>query len=495
MTTALAEVAVATTPSAARRPRSPAARSAWTSISRATAASALAGDLIGELEAAGLRGRGGAGFPVAAKVQRRRFAARPARRGDQCRRGRASEPQGQAPDRPAPAPCDRRSGRARRGDRCPRCAHRTRRRARNERATRLTVRRVGRRRRLHDRVTVDRRRSARRLRHGSGDGAHRFLNGGPALPTFTPPRPFESGVGKTADAGPERRDGRPRRADRAPRCRLVPPGRQRRRARHGAVQPVRCGRAARCLRGGARSSVSRRSSAAAGGPRPACARRSRSVATPAPGSTRARQSGLTLDEKCLGFHGGTLGSRNGRRAPRRSLRRLRDGADRALPGSRERRSVRSVRPRPRRAGGRAQRASRPRSARPPRRRGAGQRRLPAPRRRREARRVGPLGLRARARRPRPTIVQSGRPPAFRSRIEVTDEQVPAREPDRLPGTRSLRRAVSRAHPSRRLGLPDHRARPDPVRARASRAARRRCLPVLALALVAAERAGSHELSP
>ncbi len=76
-------------------------------------------DLIAELEAAGLtrprrrwvsRGREGS---------RRRLEAGPACRRDQRRRGRAAELQGQASDRPAPAPRDRRRGHARGGDRRP----------------------------------------------------------------------------------------------------------------------------------------------------------------------------------------------------------------------------------------------------------------------------------------------------------------------------------------------------------------------------------------
>ena len=43
------------------------------------------------------------------------------------------------------------------------------------------------------------------------------LNGGPAIPTFTPPMLFEQGRPATPDARQQRRDARPRRADRPPR--------------------------------------------------------------------------------------------------------------------------------------------------------------------------------------------------------------------------------------------------------------------------------------
>ena len=72
-----------------------------------------------------------------------------------------------------------------------------------------------------------------------------LVNGGPAKPTHTPPRPFEKGVGRTADAGQQLRDRRPPRPDRPLRRRLVPGAGAARRAGDHAAHPRRRGRPAR----------------------------------------------------------------------------------------------------------------------------------------------------------------------------------------------------------------------------------------------------------
>ena len=57
------------------------------------------------------------------------------------------------------------------------------------------------------------------------------LNGGPGKPTFTPPMPYRAGCQAAPDPHQQRRDPRPHRADSAPRSALVPRARNRRAAR------------------------------------------------------------------------------------------------------------------------------------------------------------------------------------------------------------------------------------------------------------------------
>ena len=78
-----------------------------------------------------------------------------------------------------------------------------------------------------------------------------YLNGGPAKPTFTPPMLFERGS-PASDPDHQRRDARPRRADRAPRTRVVSSARHRLPAGVDARDPLRRGRPHRRLRDRAR---------------------------------------------------------------------------------------------------------------------------------------------------------------------------------------------------------------------------------------------------
>ena len=74
------------------------------------------------------------------------------------------------------------------------------------------------------------------------------LNGGPAIPMLVPPRPFERGLSRAADADPEPGDARADRADRPLWRGLVPGARDRRRPGVGAGDDLRGGRLARGLR-------------------------------------------------------------------------------------------------------------------------------------------------------------------------------------------------------------------------------------------------------
>ena len=72
-----------------------------------------------------------------------------------------------------------------------------------------------------------------------------WLNGGPAKPTFVPPAAVRARSARPVDAGAERRDARGHRAHRSLRGRLVPRGRQRTGARIDARHLRRCRAAAR----------------------------------------------------------------------------------------------------------------------------------------------------------------------------------------------------------------------------------------------------------
>ena len=233
-----------------------------------------------------------------------------------------------------------------------------------------------------------------------------FLNGGPALPSFTPPRPFESGVG--------RRPTLVQNAETAAHVALI--------ARHGAGWFRRVGTAAEpgtalfSLSGAvARPGVYE---AALGAPLKALVGAAGGLLRPPRAVLVGGYAGAWIDARAAADL--TLDD-----SASLAWRDPWSGTVAVLPEGRaasaRRRGSRAIWPA--RAPGqcgpcvhglaalasRARSASRPLPARPPRRRGARKRRVPSPGRRCAARSVGPLGLRTRARDARRTIVQSGRP--------------------------------------------------------------------------------------
>ena len=132
-------------------------------------------------------------LPDCTQARGGRHATWHAGRRRQRRRGRAAQQQGQGAARIPPAP------RARR-----RCARRGgARRPRGDRRRRTCRARRGRRTRLRSVVVRTSRTASRcasssapeRFVAGEETALVSFLNGGPAQPTFTPPRPYERGVG------------------------------------------------------------------------------------------------------------------------------------------------------------------------------------------------------------------------------------------------------------------------------------------------------------
>ena len=153
----------------------------------------LAGDLVKELEASGVRGRGGAGFPVSAKL-----------RAVASRRGRPVIVVNAAEGEPLSHKDKLLIGRlphlvidgavalaAAIGAREVLIAHAEGARHEGEALTAALEER----RRLHDRISVEAVAVPDGYVTGQETALINFLNGGPALPTFTPPRPFEAGVG------------------------------------------------------------------------------------------------------------------------------------------------------------------------------------------------------------------------------------------------------------------------------------------------------------
>ena len=186
-----------------------------------------------------------------------------------------------------------------------------------------------------------------------------FLNGGPALPTFTPPRPVRARRRRRADGGLQRRDARAPRARRALRRRVVPLGRNARRARIGTRDGLWRRRQARRLRGRARQPV-RVARSTTRGPTP-MRRRTSSAATSAPGSARQDVAGAVLSNAGLA-RVRRLARRAARSSsfPRRACGIVETARVARYLAGRERGPVRPVRARPR--GGRRQ----PRGARPAR---------------------------------------------------------------------------------------------------------------------------------
>ncbi len=157
----------------------------------------------------------------------------------------------------------------------------------------------------------------------------RFLNGGPALPTFTPPRPFESGVGK--------RPTLVQNAETAAHVALI--------ARHGAGWFRRAGTAHEpgtalfSVTGGVgRPGVYE---AAFGAPLTSLVASAGGVVRPVRAVLVGGYAGawidaraaarVTLDEECLRSLGGTLGVGTVAVLPEGACGDVRDGADHALP--------------------------------------------------------------------------------------------------------------------------------------------------------------------
>ena len=327
---------------------------------------AVAG-LIDEVEAAGLRGRGGAGFPTATKL--RAVAGRaPA--------SRSSWPT--APRASRPAPRTRCCSGARptwcstasswrptllgRGRRLPV--------RRPQLARPSTPRWLERPERAPDRAPAAACRCVSapdRYVAGEETALVHWLNGGEAKPTFVPPRPFERGVrGRPtltsnvetyAQIGPHR----------PLRRRLVPGAGLGRRAGHhpahrhrgrGPTRGVRGARGARRSRRGHRRRRRRRSTAC----RPCWW-----AATSAPGSRARPSAGSAWIPSSLSSVRRQPGLRRGGGAARRRLPAGRGGPGLAVAGRPERRAVRALRERPARRGRRrgcdrgrlAGRASRP----------------------------------------------------------------------------------------------------------------------------------------
>ena len=193
MTTALAEVGVEPAPRllAGLDPRRPLGlRDHIARYGRPV----VTGDLAKDIEASGVRGRGGAGYPVAAKL-----------RAVGSRRGRPVIVINAAEGEPLSHKDKLLIGRlphlvidgavalaAALGAHEVLIAHAE---SAGQEADALTAA-LEERQRLHDRISV----AAVAVPDGYVTGQEtaliNFLNGGPALPTSTPPRPFESGVGK-----------------------------------------------------------------------------------------------------------------------------------------------------------------------------------------------------------------------------------------------------------------------------------------------------------
>ena len=179
------------------RPRSdgsrPASRGARAAATPASTLTGRGAPLIEQIDRAGLRGRGGGGFPTAAKMRAVAASRRPSGGRRQRGGGRAREPQGSDPHPSTPPP------RARR--RHPRSTRARERRGRvcvceSARASIEGVTGA-----ISERGSTGRRSPRIRLRTvpahyvaGHESALVNHLNGGPAIPTFTPPMPFQQGV-------------------------------------------------------------------------------------------------------------------------------------------------------------------------------------------------------------------------------------------------------------------------------------------------------------
>ena len=316
-----------------------------------------------------------------------------------------------------------------------------------------------------------------------------WLNGGDAKPTFTPPRPFERGVARPADARPERRDARQPRADRPLRRRLVPGARHARRARHGC--------SSRCAAPSRRPGVVEvelgtplaRVVERCGGLDRTARGRCSSAATSAPGSTpsatrparsptrrcgrSARRSAPARSPSCPGAR---AGSPRPRASPATSPARAPASAGPASSGCRPSRT-RSSRSRRARPDARRALERLPRLAAQIAGRGAcgASRRRGAPRRQRAPR------VRARDRAP-PRRRLPRRAPRAAAAHRPRDDGLEVSMSDHLRVNPILCDAhghcaelLARADHARRVGLSDHRRRPDSARPGEGRPpARSRC---------------------
>ena len=319
-----------------------------------------------------------------------------------------------------------------------------------------------------------------------------WLNGGPAKPTFAPPRPYERGVARAPDARPERRDARQHRAHRPLRRRLVPRARHRRRARLDARHAGRRRRAPRHHRARVRHAAARRArrvAAAFDEPRRPCS----SAATSAPGCRPPRRSTPRSRRPGCGRSARLSAPARSPCCRSASCGLVETARLAAYLAARERRPVRAVRLRAARDRRRARLASRP--ATPMRR---GRARAPRGGSRRRSRAAARARIRtarrgsSRARSPSsPTrsritsradcTARSFEPraadPAAAGGVAMSRPTTPpARQPDPLRRLRPLRRAAARADLARRVGLPDHRRRPGAARPAARGAPRRLAMP-------------------
>ena len=241
------------------------------------------GELVALVEAAGLRGRGGAAFPAATKLDAVRGSRQAAGRRRERRRGRAAVRQGQgAPRTRAP----------------PRAGRRRRSRARGRREAGLRGDRDGRpaagparaggasSRRRRSRRLAAARDGAGPLRRRRGDGARPVPERRPRSTDVHAAAAVRARRRRRADTRAERRDARAARADRTLRCRLVPPSGHAERAGHRARHRLRRRAPAPAS---TRSSSARRCSSWSTTPavRRSTSRRSWSGASSAPGSRAA----------------------------------------------------------------------------------------------------------------------------------------------------------------------------------------------------------------
>ena len=147
--------------------------------------------LIGEVERSGLTGRGGAAYPAGKKLRAVARAGGPARGGgDRQRHGvRAGQREGRRAARPGTAPGARRDRARGGGDLGPAAYLCVRRQAQADALAAAIAERGG-----YDPVPVQLALVPERYVSSAESSLVRYLNGGPALPGFTPPRPFERGV-------------------------------------------------------------------------------------------------------------------------------------------------------------------------------------------------------------------------------------------------------------------------------------------------------------